>query len=277
MKIGRFVSAAFFTIMAAIGFKASAGMAWAEEKIVVGGSGGLLDEMEELAKIYMAKSPADKIEVITEPMSTTGGIEGVKSGRLTIGSVTRPPKGDEKGQLVYRPVGRVFVGVGVHRSVPIGDIAEAQVCDVFSGKIKFWKEIGGGEGKIMVVARKKDDANDAEMRHKVACFKDLQISADAVYVVRGNELMDSVHRRPEVIALINGGSNFIERANIKSLAINGVQPSPEAIKSGKYKYYNERGIVTLGPPQGLTKRFLELVSGAEGQKVLVGRGVIPVN
>jgi phosphate transport system substrate-binding protein len=261
---------------AAVGLAFSGGAAWAQQKIVVGGSGGLLDEMDELAKIYMAKNPADKIDVIMEPMSTTGGIEGVKSGRLTIGSVTRPPKGDEKALLVYRPVGRVFVGIGVHKSVAINEITESQICDVFSGKIKSWKEIGGGEGKITVVARKKDDNNDTEMRLKIPCFKDLQITTDAVLVARGNELMDAVHRRPEVIALINGGSNFLERANIKPVAINGIQASAEAVKSGKYKYYNERGIVTLGAPQGLTKRFLDLVSSAEGQKVLVARGVVPV-
>lgn len=264
-------------IAAMVIFLAGAGAVRAEEKIVVGGSGGLLDEMEELAKMYMAKSPGDKIEVIAEPMSTTGGMEGVKNGRLTIGSVTRPPKGDEKAQLAYRAVGRVLVGVGVNKAVPINDLTDAQICDVFSGKIKSWKEIGGGEGKITVVARKKDDANDGEMRQKIACFKDLQLTADAVYVVRGNELMDAVHRRAEVIALINGGSNLLERPSIKVLAINGVQASTEAVKNGKYKYYNERGIVTLGAPQGLAKRFLDFMGGVEAQKVFIQRGVIPVS
>ncbi|HEY2988395.1 MAG TPA: substrate-binding domain-containing protein [Candidatus Binatia bacterium] len=259
-----------------LAFLLSATAASAQEKIIIGGSGGLVDEMEELAKIYMAKNPADKIEVITEPMSTTGGIEGVKNGRLTIGLVTRPPKGDEKAQLMYRGVGRVLVGVGVHKSVAVNDITELQICDVFSGKIKSWKEIGGGEGKITVVARKKDDNNDTEMRQKIACFKDLQITSDAVFVVRGNELMDAVHRRPEVIALINGGSNLLERPNIKVLAVNGVQGSTDAVKNGRYKYYNERGVVTLGAPQGLAKRFLDMVASSEAQKLFVQRGVIPL-
>ncbi len=253
-----------------------AGAVGAEEKVVIGGSGGLIDEMEILAKAHMAKNPADKIEVITEPMSTTGGIEGVKNGRFAIGLVTRPPKGEEKAQLLYRAVGRVLVGIGVHNSQPINDITESQICDVFSGKISSWKEIGGGEGKITVVGRKKDDNNDVEMRQKIACFKDLKVTAEAVFVVRGNELMDAVHRRPGVIALINGGSNLLERPNIKVLAINGVPGAPETVKSGKYKYYNERGIVTLGQPQGAAKRFLDFVAGSEGQKVFVPRGVIPV-
>ncbi|HTM08464.1 MAG TPA: substrate-binding domain-containing protein [Verrucomicrobiae bacterium] len=246
----------------------------AEEKIVVGGSGGLVDEMEELAKIYMAKNPAEKIEVIPDPMSSTGGIEGVKNGRLTIGLVTLPPKGE--GSLVYRPVGRVMVGVGVNQASPVAAISEAQICDVFSGKIKSWKDLGAAEGKITVVARKKDDANDAEMRHKISCFKDLTVTPDAIYVVRGSELMDAVHKRREVIALINGGSNLLERPNIKPLAIEGIPASIDAIRSGKYKFYNERGVITLGAPKGLAKRFLDFVATGESQKVLLQRGMIPV-
>ena len=251
-----------------------AGVARAEEKIVIGGSGGLVDEMEELAKIYMAKNAADKIEVIPDPMSSTGGIEGVKNGRLTIGLVTLAPKAEEK--LVYRPVGRVMVGVGVNNASSLNGLSEAQICDIFSGKIKNWKELGATDGKIMVVARRKDDANDVEMRHKMSCFKDLQVTAEAVYVVRGSELMDAVNKRREVIALINGGSNLLERPNIKPLVIDGIGPSIDAIRTGKYKFFNERGVITAGAPKGLAKRFLDFVSTAEAQKILLQRGMIPV-
>jgi ABC-type Fe3+ transport system substrate-binding protein len=48
------------------------------------------------------------------------------------------------------------------------------------------------------------------------------------------------------------------------------------VQSGKYKYYNERGVVTLGAPKGAVKRFLEFAASPEGQKILARRGVIPV-
>jgi ABC-type Fe3+ transport system substrate-binding protein len=46
------------------------------------------------------------------------------------------------------------------------------------------------------------------------------------------------------------------------------------VQSGKYRYFNERGVVTLGAAQGAAKRFLEFVASAEGQKILARRGVI---
>src|SRR5258708_27191693 len=62
----------------------------AQEKIVVGGSGSLNDEITELAKNFMAKNPGDSVEVRPESMSTEGGVEGVRMGRFHIGLLRRP-------------------------------------------------------------------------------------------------------------------------------------------------------------------------------------------
>jgi ABC-type phosphate transport system substrate-binding protein len=50
----------------------------AQEKVIVGGSGSLIEEMTELAKVYMAKHPSEAIQVLQDGMSNTGGIEGAK-------------------------------------------------------------------------------------------------------------------------------------------------------------------------------------------------------
>ena len=60
----------------------------AQEKIVVGGSGSLIEVIAEIAKVYLAKNPSDSIQVHMDSMSNTGGMEGVKTGRLNIGLVT---------------------------------------------------------------------------------------------------------------------------------------------------------------------------------------------
>jgi phosphate transport system substrate-binding protein len=257
-------------------FLLSAGALWAQEKVVVGGSGGLIDEMEDLGKAFMAKHPAEKIEVVKESMSTSGGLGAVMSGRLTIGLVTRAPKGEEKGKLVYRAVGRSPVGVAVHKSMPINTLSEAQLCDIFSGKTKSWKEVGGDDGKIMVITRKQEDNNTEVVREKVGCFKDLKVAADAVALSRGSEVLDALNRRPGAIAIVSVATSMFERPDVKAIAIDGNAPSAEAVKSGKYKVYNERGVVTVGEPKGSAKKFLEFVATVEGQKILAKRSMIPV-
>jgi phosphate transport system substrate-binding protein len=224
---------------------------------------------EALAKVYRQKHPSETLEVLPEPMSTTGGIEGTKAGRLTVGIITRSLEENEKKQgLVYRTVTRIPVVVGVHKSLPVANLNDSQVCDIFSGKIKSWKDVAGGEGKITVLGRKKDDNSMETFRELMACFKSLQLSSDAVLLVRGSEVLDSLNNRPGTVGISVAGSVLLERPNIKAVAVGGVAPTLEAVKSGKYRYFNEVGVVTVGEPKGTAKRFVEFVVSSDGEKIL---------
>ena len=263
-------------MIAALAVVLSGEFAAAEERIVIGGSGSLNEEFADLAKAYLVKNPSDAIEVRPESMSTSGGLEGVRIERFNIGLVSRPPNSSEMGKLVYRPVARSMSAVVVHRSTSIANLSDAQVCDIFSGKIGSWKELGGQEGKIQVLTRKRDDNNTETFREKMACFRELKLSADAVALTRGSEVYSVLDKRPGTIGIANLGSSFRDYDSLKALAINGVNPSDETAKNGKYKYFHERGLVTLGEPQGLTKRFIDFMLGSEGQKIVGSQGAIPI-
>src|SRR5580765_8422911 len=120
-------------------------LAAADEKVVVGGSGSLTDEMVEMAKAFMAKNPGEMVEVRPESMSTTGGIEGVLSGRFAIGLVARRLQDSEKSKFVYRAIARSMTGLVTQKSLPVNSLSDAQICDIFGGKIKSWKEISGSD------------------------------------------------------------------------------------------------------------------------------------
>jgi phosphate transport system substrate-binding protein len=57
--------------------------------------------------------------------------------------------------------------------------------------------------------------------------------------------------------------------------MDGALPSNEAVSSGKYKYFTELGVVTLGEPHGAAKRFLEFIATPEGEKILTKYRWIP--
>ncbi len=248
----------------------------AQEKIVVGGSGSLNEEVADLAKAYMAKNSGDAVEVRPESMSTEGGLEGVRMGRLHIGLISRPLAPSEKGKLVYFPIARSMAGVVFHKSISVSNLTEPQICDIFSGKLKSWKDVGGSDAKITVLTRKKDDNNTETFREKMSCFRDLVITADAIPLVRGSEVLAALDKRPGTIAIANLGSSFRDLEHIKAAAINGITPTPETARAEKYRYFNERGLVTHGEPQGLTKRFIDFMATSEGRKIIGSQGAIPV-
>jgi phosphate transport system substrate-binding protein len=263
-------------IIAILALLLSVSFTSAQEKIIIGGSGALNEELVDLAKVYMAKYPADNVEVRPESMSTEGGLEGVRGGRFHIGLISRPLQPNEKGKLVYFPVARSMAGVVFHKSIPISNLSDSQICDVFGGKIKSWKEVGGNEAKIVVLTRKRDDNNTEAFRNKMPCFKDLVITGDAISLARGNEVLDALDKRPGTVGITNLGSNFRDHDNIKAVAINGVSPTAETARNEKYRFFSERGVVTLGEPQGLAKRFIEFMATVEGRKIIGSQGAIPV-
>jgi phosphate transport system substrate-binding protein len=255
---------------------ASVSFASAQEKIIIGGSGSLNEELADIAKVYMTKYPGDSVEIRPESMSTEGGLEGVRGGRFHIGLIARPLNSNEKGKLVYLAVARSMAGVVIHKSLPISNLSDVQICDVFSGKTKSWKDVGGSDGKITVLTRKRDDSNTDAFRNKMPCFKDLVITSDAIVLQRGNEVLDALDKRPGTIGITNMGSNFRDHENIKAVAINGVSPTAETARNEKYRFVREQGLVTLGEPQGLTKRFIEFMATAEGRKIIGSQGAIPL-
>jgi hypothetical protein len=61
-------------------------------------------------------------------MSNTGGMEGVKMGRLKIGLVTDEPQGGDKDKLVYKILGRTPTALAVNKTLPVTNLTEAQIC-----------------------------------------------------------------------------------------------------------------------------------------------------
>jgi phosphate transport system substrate-binding protein len=173
-------------------------------------------------------------------------------------------------------VGRTATAVAVNKSVAVSNLSEAQLRDIFSGKIKSWKEVGGSDAKIMVLTRKKDDANTEAMREKMGCFNKLQINADAIFLVRGSEVLDALDKRPGIVGIVNVSKALFDRQNAKTLGIDGTSPSSEAVQAGKYKFYNERGWWLWVLPKARPKRFVDFVASAEGHKILTRQGIVPV-
>jgi phosphate transport system substrate-binding protein len=265
-----------FVLLFAMSIFGAAGNLCAEERLVVGGSGGIYDEVKEIAKIYQTKEPSYQIDVMAESMATGATLDALKAGRLTLGLVGGSLVDDDKGKFAYRPIGRVPLGIGVNKALPVGNLSEAQVCDIFAGKIKLWREVGGAEGKIMVLTViKKNDTLMESMRKHMGCLKDLNLTPDAIALNRALELQDAINVRPTTVGVVSVTSNMNEiRPNVKAVALNGVAATFETAQSGKYKYLHEYGAVTIGESHGAAKRFLDFAAGPEGQKVFAQRGLI---
>jgi phosphate transport system substrate-binding protein len=105
--------------------------------IVGNGSGrGIVDLVEGKAQIAMISAPLED--------------EVKKLNEKTPGSV-------DAGRLKAHQIGESRVAFAVHSGNTVKSLTNAQLTDVFAGKIKNWKEIGGADQPIVVVAAQPGD------------------------------------------------------------------------------------------------------------------------
>ena len=130
----------------------------AQNKIVVEGSTTLLPIAQKAAEVYMKKN-AD-INIIVRGGGSGVGITSLIDGTCDIANSSREIKQKEldnafkkSKQLKAHTIAMDAIVIIVNPSNGIEDISKQQLKDIFTGKIKNWKELGGKDMKIVAVSR----------------------------------------------------------------------------------------------------------------------------
>jgi phosphate transport system substrate-binding protein len=63
---------------------------------------------------------------------------------------------------------------------------------------------------------------------------------------------------------------------VKALNLNGIAPTAENIKSGRYVLTRDFLFVTKSEPAGAVKKFLDFVLSPEGDRVIQANGAVPL-
>ena len=71
-------------------------------------------------------------------------------------------------------------------------------------------------------------------------------------------------------------SQMVNNNKIRLLAVNGVEPTVETIRSGEYPITNEFYAVTAGSDNPHVEAFLEWILSEEGQEIIEKTGYVPV-
>lgn len=253
----------------------AAGSCAAQAKLVMGGAGSMAPIMQELSREYEAKSGTRFIEVMPNSLGSGGGIKATEAGRVTIGLTGRGLKENEKGSLVYRQLAVMPVIVAANADVPVNSISAAQLCGIYTGAIKSWKQLGGPDLPIVPLTRNEDDSDKEALREHVACYETLKESAEVVVLTSGSGMASALASRPGTIGLTNYSAVLKGQGRIKALALDGVAANAQTVSAGTYRLAKDFAVVTKGEPQGLAKNFLDFAGGPEGHKILASGGLVP--
>ena len=239
----------------------------AKTSIKIGGSSEAYEVLEELTDAYGKKGNNSEFEYFP-PSQTSGGIEGVKVAALHMGAVSREITATETGdELVYLPLVKVPLVIAVHESVTgITDISAEQIKGIYSGEITNWQALGGPDAEIIVLDFTEDE-NEKQVLRSAYLGSNLAITPDAVVFAEDDELIETAANTEFSIAAIPLEDELTELP-MSILSIDGIEPSPENLRSGNYAMTLSLGVVLPETPTAATATFVEFIKSKDGQTIL---------
>lgn len=227
--------------------------------------------MKEAAKRIITFNPDIQISIAGGGSGL--GIKQVGEGLVDIGNSGRKPNDEE----ISRYGLQVFkwavdgVGIAVNPKNPVRSLSKAQVKDIFAGKITSWKQIGGSDKKINVYTR--DEASGTRAVFWKKALSKGEISPKAYFVVSNGGMKSAIAQDPNSIGYVSVG--YIDNT-VAAVSIDGVAPTLENVKEGKYKVARGLYSNTKGEPTGLAKKLIKYLLTPDGQDIVADKGFVPV-
>jgi phosphate transport system substrate-binding protein len=248
------------------------------DKIVIDGSTTVGPIAKAFAEYYMDKHP--KVNITVSESGSGNGAKSLINNACHIADMSRFMKDKEFEAAVGKgimPVAHVVavdgIAIVVHPSNPVKNLTVEQVKNIYMGKIKNWKELGGPDKKIVKVSR---DTNSGtyETFEKLVMQKE-KIAGDAEYVGSNGAVRQRVQTTQTAIGYV--GLGFVDKT-VKALNIDNIYPTKEAVSSGTYPVARPLFMFTNGYPKLGTHlhAFVTLHLSKKGQEIVESIGFVPV-
>lgn len=251
--------------------------------ITVKGSDTLVVLAQKWAETYMSKNADTKIQV-------TGGGTGTgfaalqnkttdlcnASRKIKAAEITTCIKAFGKRPTEYKVC---LDGLSVYVSAdnPVKELTVAQVADIFNGKTKNWKEVGGPDAPITVYSRENSSGTYEFFKENVLQGKDFASSAQTMPGTAA--VLQAVAKDKNGIGY--GGAAY--GAGAKHLKVKkddaspAVEPTEENVIKGTYPIWRYLYVyVNPALDKGDIAKYLTWIRGDEGQKVVKDVGYFPL-
>ncbi len=264
--------------------------------ITVKGSDTMVNLSQKWAEEYMKLNPNVSIQVTGGGSGT--GVAALLNKTTDLANSSRELKPSELEEAKAKGVTPVVyevaldgIAVIVHPQSKVDNLTLKQVSDIFAGKIKNWKEVGGEDMPITLYGRENSSGTYEFFKEHVlgkdANGKQVDYSPSTQVLQGTAALGEAVARDVKGIGY-GGVGYFAERNDIKILHIKKDENSPaispaennkvnyDVIWSGDYSISRYLYCFTNGEASGKVKDFMSFITSEAGQSVVKTMEYIPL-
>lgn len=202
------------------------------------------------------------------------GLSQVADGAVTIGNsdvFAEEKSGVEASKLVDHRVAVVGMGPVVNKDVGVKNISKQELIDIFSGKTKNWKDLGGKDQEIAVINRPSGSGTRATFE---------KWGLDGAKAVQSQE-QDSSGTVRQIVSQTPGAISYLAFSymdeSTEALSIDNVKPTEENLADNSWKIWSYEHMYTKGQPDEDVKAFLDFMLTDDVQEGVVKElGYLPM-
>lgn len=254
-----------------------------ENNLRIAGSTTVLPIVSRAAETFKIKHP--NISITVNAGGSGVGFSSVADNRVDIGMMSRKISEKERNKYnnkkfnIYT-LGRDGVACVISSeiySAGITALSKKQIGDIYSGKIKNWKALGGPDKKIVVVDKERHRGTRHAFMHYI--FGNPTAKARGARLISGsnNEEQAKIAQSDSAIGLLSQA--WINKDVVGIALIHEgkkIEPSIENIKSGLYPISRDLDIVTQKNISETAKLFVEFLLGSEVRPIIEKSGYVPI-
>ncbi len=211
-------------------------------------------------------------------------------GKIDLILVSTKPSDDELKEAKKLGVKLELVPIGldgfvflVNKKNPVRNLNTSDIVDIYSGKINNWKKFTGLNSSITAFTRPNNSGSQELIEKLVMKGIAMDASLKKERVISAMApLIDGVETYENSIgySLYYYKNNMIDKRdrqpNVKLISVDGIEPNPENIASGKYPYTFEIYAVTRDdePKNASSYQIKEWLAGKEGQEIIKKAGYL---
>ncbi|MGH4137173.1 phosphate ABC transporter substrate-binding protein [Clostridium sp.] len=244
--------------------------------ITAAGSTALQPLAEVGAQSFLDENPGATVNVQGGGSGT--GLKLVIEGSAEIGNsdiYAKDKAGIDEDSLKDHKVCVTGIAAVTNPKVKVQSLTKEQLIDIFTGKIKNWKEVGGADIVVTVINRPSSSGTRATFK---------KYGLDGADEVAGLT-QDSSGAVKQIVKQTDGAISYLALAyfsdpankeGLNVLKIDGIAATVENISTDKYKVWAYEHMYTKGEPIGVTKAYLDYMMSDKMNAIITKLGYIPM-
>ncbi len=243
--------------------------------LIVAGSTSVQPVMEKIAEAFRKIKPGLRVDI--EGGGSSAGIMAVRAKTAALGMSSRELKQNDpnEAQLWRQMLALDAIAIIVHPENTVASLTLAQVRDLFSGKANTWNVVGGRDRPVHILVREEGSGTRSAFEELVMKDGKHETPVDDYALVQ-----DSSGGVREVVCNDRDAIGFVSLGalndSVRAVSVDGVTPTFESVREGKYRLVRPFYLIGIQPPVGDAADLTRFSLGSEAAVIMQKEGLVGV-